>query len=286
MTTSEQTQADELRRRLKRRRDEIHGHLDGLFYEDCRRVMECVVELDTGNLFLHNPAALPNYAQHVSRPMYSELIQRKLKRYEYKSAADFMADLRTVVNNCYLYNGIHAPASKLARAMEVLMEDRFVTELRIAPVPPAEVKRACTGMSSADSREILRIYALYEGLEVGAMTGNTNIQLRTAKSATLRRMLEYAQSSAEQRDKKAKGRRAATVSRASDRRRQESAVTHAAVVQQDADVHFHHDTEPRLERVPQNAPAATSMMEEVSPIRIEEGAEWFDDADSEELPPT
>lgn len=282
MSSSDQFLMDELRSRLKRRRGDIFRYLDGLFYEDCRRILECVSELDRDNLFLRNPSSLPDYAQHVARPMYWELIQRKLQRYEYRAAADFMADMRAVVNNCYLYNGIQAPASKLACAMEILMEDRFVTELRAAPVPPAEVKKACTGMSSADSREILRIYALYEGLEVNSMTGNANIQLRTAKSATLRRMLEYARSSAEHREKKAKLRRAAKVSRVSDRRRQAMVGAHAAVMQQDADVQFHHDAEPRLEQVPQNAQAAISMMEEVSPIRIEEEGEWFDDGDFEE----
>ncbi|CAG9584255.1 putative DNA-binding protein [Leishmania major strain Friedlin] len=282
MSSSDQFLVDELRSRLKRRRADIVRYLDGLFYEDCRRIIECVSELDSDNLFLRNPSSLPDYAQHVTRPMYWELIQRKLQRYEYRAAADFMADMRAVVNNCYLYNGIQAPASKLARAIEVLMEDRFVTELRAAPVQPAEVKKACTGMSSADSREILRIYALYEGLEVGSMTGNANIQLRTAKGATLRRMLEYARSSAEHREKKAKLRRAAKVSRVSDRRRQAMVGAHAAAMQQDADVQFHHDTEPRLEQVPQNAQAAISMMEEVSPIRIEEEGEWSDDGDFEE----
>ncbi|KAG5466025.1 hypothetical protein CUR178_00742 [Leishmania enriettii] len=283
MHSSERTLADELRSRLKRRRCDIHRYLDGLFYEDCRRVLESVSELDSNHLFLSNPSSLPDYAQHVSRPMYWELIQRKLQRYEYKAAADFMADMRAIVNNCYLYNGIEAPASQLARAMEVLMEDRFVTELRAAPVPPAEVKRACTGMSSADSREILRIYSLYEGLEVRSMVGSTNIQLRTAKSATLRRMLEYARSSAEHREKKAKLRRAAKVSRVSDRRRQAVAGARATVIQQDADVEFHQDAEPRLEQVPQNAPTAMPMIDEVSPIRIEEEGEWLDDGDFEEL---
>ncbi|KAG5464544.1 hypothetical protein LSCM1_00735 [Leishmania martiniquensis] len=273
--------ADELRSRLKRRRGDIYRYLDGLFYEDCRRIMECVSELDSNHLFLRNPSSLPDYAQHVSRPMYWELIQRKLQRYEYKAAADFMADMRAIVNNCYLYNGIDASTSKLARAMEVLMEDQFVTELRAAPVPPAEVKRACMGMSTADSREILRIYALYEGLDVGSMTGSTNIQLRTAKSATLRRMLEYARSSAEHREKKAKLRRAAKVLRVSDRRRQAMAGAQTAMIQKDADVHFHPDAEPRLEQVPQNAPTAMPMIDEVSPIRIEEEGEWLDDADFE-----
>ncbi|GET93800.1 DNA-binding protein, putative [Leishmania tarentolae] len=284
MRSSDQILVDDLRGRLKRRRGDIYRYLDGLFYEDCRRIIESVSGLDSDNLFLRNPSSLPDYAQHVTRPMYWELIQRKLQRYEYRAATDFMADMRAVVNNCYLYNGIEAPASKLARSIEVFMEDRFVTELRVAPVSPAEVKKACTGMSSADSREILRIYALYEGVDVTSMTGNANIQLRTAKSATLRRMLEYARSSAENREKKAKLRQAAKVSRVSDRRRQAIAGAHTAVMQQDADVHFYQDAEPRLEQVPQNAQAAI-LMEEVSPIRIEEEGEWFADGDFEESPP-
>ncbi|CAJ1037447.1 Bromodomain, putative [Leishmania lindenbergi] len=285
MPSSDQVLVDALRSRLKRRRSDIFRYLDALFYEDCRRIMECVSELDSNDLFLRNPSSLPDYAQHVPRPMYWELINRKLQRYEYRAAADFMADMRAVVNNCYLYNGIQAPASKVARAMEVLMEDRFVTELRATPVPPAEVKKACIGMSSADSREILRIYTFYEGLEVSTTSGNTNIQLRSAKSATLRRMLEYARSSAEHREKKASLRRAAKVSRVSDRRRQAMAGAQAAVMQQDAAVQFHQDAEPRLEQVPQNAQAAMPMMEEVSPIRIEEEGEWLDEGDLEESSP-
>ncbi|KAG5490863.1 hypothetical protein JKF63_00985 [Porcisia hertigi] len=285
MSSSTQILVDELRSRLKRRRSDIFRYLDGLFYEDCRRIMESVSELDSDDLFLRNPASLPDYAQHVPQPMYWELIRRKLQRYEYKTPADFMTDMRAVVNNCYLYKGIHAPASKLARAMEILMEDRFVTELRAAPVPPAEVKKACTGMSSADSREVLRIYALYEGLEIGSMAGNTNIQLRTAKSATLRRMLEYAKSSAEHREKREKLRQAVKVSRVSNRRRQTMTGAHAALMQEDADVKFHQDAEPQLEQVPQNTQTPMLMMEEVSPIRLEEAGEWLEDGDFEELSP-
>jgi hypothetical protein len=282
MTSSEQRQVEELRLRLKRRRDEIYHFLDVQFYEDCRRIMESVAELDSDGVFLKNPSSLPDYGQHVARPMYWELIQRKLQRYEYKSAEDFMSDMRSVVSNCYVYNGIQAPISKLARMMEVLMEDRFVKELRVAPVPPVEVKKACAGMSTADSREILRIYALYEGLDVSGISGNTHIQLRTAKIATLRRMLEYARSSAEHRDKRARARRVAKVSRASDRRRQNVSSAQQIAMQRDADVHFHQDVEPRLEQVPQNALTAMPMMEEVSPIRIEEEDEWFDDGDFDE----
>ncbi|KPA81901.1 putative DNA-binding protein [Leptomonas pyrrhocoris] len=283
MTSVRQVQVEELRLRLKRRRDEIYHFLDGQFYEDCRRILESVAELDSDGVFLENPSNLPDYVQHVVRPMYWELIQRKLQRYEYKSVEDFMADMRSVVNNCYLYNGIQAPISKLARTMETLMEDRFVKELRVAPVAPLEVKKACAGMSPADSREILRIYALYENLDVGGMSGSTNIQLRTAKSSTLRRMLEYARSTAEHRDRKAQARRVARVSRASNRRRQHVSVTQQTAMQQDADVHFHQDVEPHLEQVPQNVQTATPMMEEVSPIRIEEEeGEWFDDGESDE----
>lgn len=285
MGSSERVRVDELRGRLKRRREEVQRHLDTLFFQDSRRILEDVAALDGGDTFRKNPASLPNYTQHVPRPMYWDLIERKLQRYEYRAAADFMADMRAVANNCYLYNGINAPIAAVARAMEVLMEDRFVKELRVPPVPPAEVKKACTGMSSSDSREILRIYALYEGLDVDSLMGNTNIQLRTAKSATLRRMLEYARSSAEHRDRRAKVRRAANVSRASDRRRQAAAGASAAAAQHDAEVQFHRDAEPRLEQVPQNAPAAMAMMEEVSPIRIGEEAEWFDDGDADEPGP-
>ncbi|KAL7707285.1 DNA-binding protein [Lotmaria passim] len=278
MKSADHRQLEELRLRVKRRRDEIYRYLDVQFYEDCRSIMESVTELDRDGMFLKNPSNLPDYGQHVARPMYWELIQRRLQRYEYKSAEDFMADMRAVVNNCYLYNGVQAPVSKLARSMEVLMEDRFVKELRVPPVPPVEVKKACAGMSATDSREILRIYALYEDLDVGQMSGNTSIQLRTAKSATLRRMLDYARSSAEHRGKKARARRVATVSRASDRRRQSVTAAQQAAMQHDADVHFHQDVEPRLEQVPQNAQTTTSMMEGVSPIRIEEEEEeWLDD---------
>lgn len=282
MRSADKRLVEELQLRLKRRRDELERFVDGQFYTDCHRIMESVVEMDSSNVFLRNPSSLPDYIQHVAHPMYWELIQRKLQRYEYRSADDFMADMRAVVNNCYLYNGIQSAVSKSARAMEVHMEEAFVKELRVAPVPPVEVKKACAGMSTADSREILRIYALYEGIDVDGVTGSTNIQLRTAKSATLRRMLEYARSSSEHHSRKAKARRVAKVSRASDRRRQSGAVAHAAAAQHDADVHFHQDVEPRLEQVPQNAPTALAMMEEVSPIRIEEGGDWSDDGDFDE----
>lgn len=281
MTDAHEKRVSDLKVRLKRRRDELQRYLNTEFYESCRLILKTAEALDKDRVFESDPSSLPDYPMRVGSPMYWKLIRKKLEHYLYKSVEDFIANMRTLVNNCYLYNGVQASVSSTARAIEVLMEDMFVKELGVAPVLPLDVKKACTGMSSSDSKEVLRIYALYEDIDVSGVAKSTHIRLNTAKSATLRRLLEYARSSAENRAKQVRNRRTAKIHQTTSRSRVPAVTGARVLVQRDAEVTFHQDTEPRLEHVPQNAQTGLAMMEEVSPIRIDEG-DWFDDGDEGE----
>lgn len=50
----------------------------------------------------------------------------KFRRGQYKSIAQFIADVHLMIENCYNYNGHDHPVSKKARKLEVILEQKLV----------------------------------------------------------------------------------------------------------------------------------------------------------------
>lgn len=97
-----------------------------------------------------NRRAFPDYAEVISEPIDLGIVERKVAGYEYPSAADFMADIDLLVNNCHKYcegrffdlpevaNSIRATASDLADKLadELRAAEAEARELEDDPLPP------------------------------------------------------------------------------------------------------------------------------------------------------
>eukprot|EP00796_Vickermania_ingenoplastis_P006621 gene6621-4741_t len=180
-----------LRAQLKRKRGEVTSFLDGCFYNSCRRVLKHAMSLDREKYFYGNPSHLPEYKQLVSHPMYWKLIEKNLDAYCYMSSANFVADMRLVIDNCYTFNTRDSPVSECARRIEIQMEDQFVTELGEAP--PAVNDIYALGQSKLTteiSSEIWKTVCFYEEMSGSSATEKVTIRPSKYSCACKRRILE------------------------------------------------------------------------------------------------
>ncbi|CAG8439990.1 11928_t:CDS:10 [Ambispora leptoticha] len=68
---------------------------------------------------------VPDYFDIIKTPMDLGTVERRLNNCEYESTMDFAADVRTIFNNCYVYNGEHATISQFAKDMEEIFNTAF-----------------------------------------------------------------------------------------------------------------------------------------------------------------
>ncbi|KAG8343880.1 putative DNA-binding protein [Trypanosoma vivax] len=183
---------ERLRERVKRKLEEVYHFLDDSFYNRCRAVLKAVMELDGEGVFSGNPAKLPNYLVCISEPMWWGCIEERLTHYKYHDVAEFIYDMRLVVNNCYTYNGEESPFTALGRRLEIAMEDLFVTELSVSPPDWRKLVNLGKGISREHARAVMNIICRYEKHEQG---GTSKVQISTSKlkCATQRRVYAYLQ---------------------------------------------------------------------------------------------
>ncbi|ORC85509.1 DNA-binding protein [Trypanosoma theileri] len=288
------TRVERLRERIKRKRDEVYHHLDAAFYSQCRSVLEEVMRRDVNALFAAKPCDLPEYTLRVARPMWWALIARRLDRHEYGSRDEFVRDMRLVVENCYVYNGDAAPASALARRLEVAMEDLFVTRLAVAPPDARDIIRLGKGVTHAQARQLWEIVCRYEQQEQGRAAARQHIVPSQLKCATQRRVIAFLRHKAEASEKNGRTEKTAPAHQQQQQQQQPTRTTKQPVAPQyptrniletDADVEFSSEQkpqqntlqEPQLERVPQNQRSGFSSFPTLSPIHFDESSEGEDD---------
>ena len=71
-----------------------------------RKVVECLVEIDVQEIFAE-PVSLddvPDYLEHVKKPMDMRTMSEKLDRFEYSTLEDLESDFELMVENCLSYN--------------------------------------------------------------------------------------------------------------------------------------------------------------------------------------
>lgn len=74
-----------------------------------------------------DPVALgiPHYRDLVKQPMDLSSIRKKLDLNEYDAMADFEADVRLMLNNCFLFNPAHDPVHMMGRKVEAWFEEKL-----------------------------------------------------------------------------------------------------------------------------------------------------------------
>lgn len=90
----------------------------------------------------------PGYRSVVAAPVDLRLVQARLTRHWYRSAAALLADVRRIAGNCQLYNGADHPLAAQAAALVARLEPAIAAAL----APPADAAAA-----AADANEHVTI---------------------------------------------------------------------------------------------------------------------------------
>ncbi|XP_072182349.1 uncharacterized protein [Diadema setosum] len=68
---------------------------------------------------------LPDYHDRIKKPMWLGKIEEKFEECAYPSIAEFVADVRLILENCYRYNGLSHPVSRQAETLEAHFERKL-----------------------------------------------------------------------------------------------------------------------------------------------------------------
>lgn len=181
----------ELRSKLKRKRNEITGYLDVLFYDQCREVLRAAMRMDVNRTFLDDPSHLEHYTEYVRRPIYWKLIEKKLSSYLYSSPEDFIADMRLLFDNCYTFNTRQSSVSNAAKKIEIEVESLFVTRLNQPPPSVTDIKALGKNISSDTAKELWQTICFYESKSEHTAAGEkVYITPNKYSCACQRRLLE------------------------------------------------------------------------------------------------
>ncbi|EPY28273.1 DNA-binding protein [Strigomonas culicis] len=187
-----------LRERLKRKRSALEQYLNSQYYDSCRRILAAVKLIDGEQMFSNDPSSLVSgYRAVVKQPMCIHWIGKKLDSYEYTTCDEFVADMRLLVNNCYLFNDEASPFCAVARRMEVEMEGMFVKELGLPSPSDKDIKTLATAMTPSTTERILRVVSLYEGY---VHTKGAKLDLSKFSCATRMRILQVLKEASAQRE--------------------------------------------------------------------------------------
>mmetsp|Transcript_41209 Transcript_41209/g.78711 ORF Transcript_41209/g.78711 Transcript_41209/m.78711 type:complete len:652 (-) Transcript_41209:364-2319(-) len=99
------------------------------FYTDCKNILRRCSNVASARIF-RNPVdpikeGIPDYPDIIKNPMDFGTIKSKIERKEYKSAAEFAADMRLVFSNCELYNGKGSHVQKMGEKVQLIFEDAW-----------------------------------------------------------------------------------------------------------------------------------------------------------------
>jgi len=67
----------------------------------------------------------PDYHEIIKNPMDFMSMRTKLYRFEYRTPAEIISDIRLMLHNCDLYNKAETPERRAGENMEVFLERRL-----------------------------------------------------------------------------------------------------------------------------------------------------------------
>lgn len=78
---------------------------------------------------------IPDYPKIIKHPLDIGTVRQKLESNEYDNAAQFEADIRLVIRNCYTFNPVGTPVHAMGSRMEKLFNNKWA-QLPAPPTPP------------------------------------------------------------------------------------------------------------------------------------------------------
>ncbi|XP_024080312.1 bromodomain-containing protein 3-like isoform X2 [Cimex lectularius] len=94
---------------------------------------------------------LHDYHDIIKKPMDLGTVKQKMDNREYKTAAEFAADVRLIFTNCYKYNPPDHDVVAMGRKLQDVFEMRFAKVPDDTPVPVVQEKEESTGESGSSS---------------------------------------------------------------------------------------------------------------------------------------
>jgi len=104
---------------------------------------------------------IPDYFTVVKNPMDLSTIKKKLDAGAYGSPEEFEADVRLMLQNCYLYNGAESDVAKIGRELEAVFDRKWAGR----PVPGAAGASSFDDGFDADADKILQLNKQIQALQ-------------------------------------------------------------------------------------------------------------------------
>lgn len=166
----------------------------------CQAVLEDVLDMEDDAKVFMDPVPKsyqpypdkPAYHKVVKRPITLSDIQDKVLHAKYADPDGFIADVRLIFSNCYLFHGHGSPYSAQARRLETVFEKRAVDVLG-APKPDVElVARGAGALARMDAevkQAVRELVQAYEG-EAAVRDGKFRFTPTESSYATQRALID------------------------------------------------------------------------------------------------
>ena len=153
------------------------------FEPACRSILSSLKAMKEAELFIKPvPRSTLGYYDVVKQAMSLETIDAKLKKHKYSTLMEFAEDLRLIVKNAHLYNGLDSPVSAMARQLAHTFESLLVSEARMPAPDVSNFGALVAKLPKEKKSELGKLISAYEGLP----NGRINIKPSSMKVATQR----------------------------------------------------------------------------------------------------
>lgn len=112
---------------------------------------------------------IPEYPLIIKHPMDLSTIRQKLEGDEYDDAAQFEADVRLVVSNCYAFNPPGSQVHVMGQRMEKLFNEKWA-ERPAPPTPPMETVDVDSEEMDDDSSGMTFIFVVHDAVRFCVLT--------------------------------------------------------------------------------------------------------------------
>lgn len=189
MTTNESNRA-RAEQMLERIRD-LRSRAELIPSKDAEVCFEIITIMNKACSLLYSrpSTSLENYYSIVKKPMWLEKIKEKVEKCSSSySIQSFIADVRLIFDNFYLFNMETQNNVKTVRQLEVEVEKILVEKLREPETLVKDIVKLANRLKNEDKEILKQIYCRYSGTLYNRNTP-VNVKLDTASAALKRRFL-------------------------------------------------------------------------------------------------
>ncbi|RKO92683.1 Bromodomain-containing protein [Blyttiomyces helicus] len=133
----------------------------GLCATDTARIRDILVRMRTvpsAVIFLDavDPVEYPEYRRQIKSPMYIAKMQRRVDRGAYATVADFEADMKLMLKNCFAFNAAGSPGNQAGQALQRWFDKEWTAgrkgKVAAGPASASSSRASSVPVSRAPSR--------------------------------------------------------------------------------------------------------------------------------------